>query len=513
LPLRPLACALTLSLAAGAASAQLRIANWNVSNYTGADRAPAFQTSIYGAYQGRSMAPDVIICQEFTSPGAAAAFAALLNTAPGSPGDWAAASFIDGPDSDSAFFYRAGRVQYLGTAIVLAGGNLSGAPRNVLRFDVRPVGYAAPGSTLACYSVHMKAGDTAEDRDRRLVEAAAIRDDSNALPAGWNFLLAGDTNIPSSTQDAYQRLIGVMAENRGRFVDPIDTPGTWNNSIAFRFVHTQAPGASGAGMDDRFDFILLSQSLTDTDDFDYIGNPAVPYSTTTWDDPNHSFRAWGNDGASYNQPLRVSGNTMVGPTIAQALVNSAATDASGGHLPVFLDLRVPALVGAPALVDLGTIAQDSAGTATLIVSNAADAALWSGAGVAALSYTLAGSAGELVPPGTFAAAPGAPGTEHLFAIDTTAPGPFAGSITITSSSSEHPLVTVQVRATIAAPACYPNCDGSVLAPVLNVLDFNCFLNRFASGESYANCDGSTLAPTLNVLDFNCFLNAFAAGCP
>jgi hypothetical protein len=29
--------------------------------------------------------------------------------------------------------------------------------------------------------------------------------------------------------------------------------------------------------------------------------------------------------------------------------------------------------------------------------------------------------------------------------------------------------------------CYPNCDNSTVAPVLNVLDFSCFLNRFAAG--------------------------------
>jgi hypothetical protein len=29
---------------------------------------------------------------------------------------------------------------------------------------------------------------------------------------------------------------------------------------------------------------------------------------------------------------------------------------------------------------------------------------------------------------------------------------------------------------------------------------------------YANCDGSTTDPVLNVLDFACFLNRFAAGC-
>ena len=64
----------------------------------------------------------------------------------------------------------------------------------------------------------------------------------------------------------------------------------------------------------------------------------------------------------------------------------------------------------------------------------------------------------------------------------------------------------------AGVACYPNCDGSTTAPVLNVLDFACFLNRFAAGDTYANCDHSTTPPTLNVLDFACFLNAFAAGC-
>ena len=67
---------------------------------------------------------------------------------------------------------------------------------------------------------------------------------------------------------------------------------------------------------------------------------------------------------------------------------------------------------------------------------------------------------------------------------------------------------------IAAPAagCYANCDASTVQPILNVLDFTCFLNRFAAGDTYANCDGSTTQPVLNVLDFGCFLNRFAVGC-
>ena len=61
--------------------------------------------------------------------------------------------------------------------------------------------------------------------------------------------------------------------------------------------------------------------------------------------------------------------------------------------------------------------------------------------------------------------------------------------------------------------CYPNCDGSTAAPILNVNDFTCFLNKYAAGDSYANCDASTLAPVLNVNDFTCFLNRYAVGCP
>jgi glucose/arabinose dehydrogenase len=63
------------------------------------------------------------------------------------------------------------------------------------------------------------------------------------------------------------------------------------------------------------------------------------------------------------------------------------------------------------------------------------------------------------------------------------------------------------------PACPANCDNSTEPPVLNILDFNCFINRFAAADCYANCDGSTAPPLLNVLDFNCFLNRFTTGCP
>ncbi|MBL9031826.1 MAG: hypothetical protein JNM80_08975 [Phycisphaerae bacterium] len=61
-------------------------------------------------------------------------------------------------------------------------------------------------------------------------------------------------------------------------------------------------------------------------------------------------------------------------------------------------------------------------------------------------------------------------------------------------------------------SCYANCDNSTAAPILNVNDFTCFLNKYAAGDTTANCDNSTVVPVLNINDFTCFLNLYAVGC-
>jgi hypothetical protein len=66
---------------------------------------------------------------------------------------------------------------------------------------------------------------------------------------------------------------------------------------------------------------------------------------------------------------------------------------------------------------------------------------------------------------------------------------------------------------VAVSLCAANCDGSTIPPILNINDFQCFLNEFAAGDLRANCDGSTNPPVLNANDFQCFVNLFAAGCP
>ena len=103
-----------VAAASGVAHAQLRVAAWNISNWSGADRIADVQTAVYGTFNGRSMSPDVILAQEFASAVSLTAFVTSLNTAPGSPGDWAAAPFVTGPDTQSVCVFRTSKAVLVG---------------------------------------------------------------------------------------------------------------------------------------------------------------------------------------------------------------------------------------------------------------------------------------------------------------------------------------------------------------------------------------------------------------
>ncbi len=497
-------------LAAPFAQAQLRIAEWNISNYNGG-RTSAIHASVYGQFEGRSMAPDAFVLQEFLSQTAVDQFVAALNTAPGSPGDWAAAPFDNGPDTDNAFVYRTSRVQFLGMTIVAVGGNSPNHPRNINRYDIRPVGYDAAEATIACYSVHMKSGTGSDDQQRRLLEAQRVRDDAEQLPTGWSFLIGGDFNIQSSSQAAYQEMVGAQVSDAGRFFDPISTPGSWNNNSAFRFVHTQDPAGAG-GMDDRHDQILLSDSLIEQTGLAYVGQISlmtgqpVPYSTVTWDDANHSYRSWGNDGTTFDQSLRVEGNAMVGPTIAQALKDMCV---GAGHLPVFLDLRVPAEVSADEAIDFGTVAMGETATQTLTVLNAGDTGLWGDSGISALHYAMDATGVFGAPAGSFLDDAGGGGIQHEVTMDTSAPGEFMGTLTIYSDAPDEPVRVVMLSGVVTGgEPCVGDIDGDGL---VNFTDLNMLLGNFnAVGAGLAgDLDGDG---DVDFADLNTLLGVYNTAC-
>ena len=411
------------------ASAQLRIATWNISNY-GGGRVGPIQTVVFSSFEGRSLQPDVLVCQEILSASGQAALLAALNSAPGSSGTWAAAPFTDGNDTDNAFFYRSDRIALLASTIIATGANPPAQPRDTKRYDVRLLGYGVLTPKIAIYSSHMKAGTAVDDEARRLTEALAIRTNAQSLSGFDGFTVVGDFNTYTSSDDAFVKLTGSEANNAGRFFDPITTPGSWDGNSSFRFVHSQDP-ATSSGMNSRFDFVLLCESLRDGQGFDYLGNPNAPYSTITWNDPAHSYRAWGNDGTSFGNPLTVTGNAMVGATIAQAIKDSAT--AAGGHVPVFLDLRVPAeLSASPTVLDFGTVVVGSSASRSLSVSNSTSSTTWR-TGIADLVYQLSAPAGFGAPGGQFVDPAGGAGNAHSITMSTTTPGPKSGTLQVGSS--------------------------------------------------------------------------------
>lgn len=488
-----------------AASAQLRVATWNISNY-GGGRQIDIERAVYAQFEGRSMSPDVILAQEILSQAAVNSFRAILNAAPGSPGDWEAAPFIDGVDTDCGFFYRASRAHYLGTTIVAVGSSSStNQPRNTYRYDLRPAGYTGAGATLACYSVHMKAGDSSTDQMRRLIEAQRIRTDTAALPAGWRFLIGGDFNIQSSSQAAYQTMVGAAPSEAGRFYDPIATPGSWNNNGAFRFVHTQDPIGAG-GMDDRHDQLLVSGSLVDGEGFEYIGAPSIPYSTTTWNDPNHSYRSWGNDGTSFNLALTITGNQMVGPVIAQALANAAV---GAGHLPVFLDLRVPPRVDSTEVVDFGTVEVGPAALASATVWHAGDTALWTPGGLADLLYSFAPSAGFGAPVGQFVVTPGGAGAMHQVSMSAQTPGVKQGTITVASNDPDEPMRVITVTGLVVVSLTPGDANGD---HIVNFVDLNIVLSNYGAMGPPAATPGDLNADgRVDFVDLNIVLSNYGVG--
>ena len=481
----------TLVACAGLATtahAQLRVAAWNISFWNGTNRVEDVKTVVYGEFSGRKLAPDVFLLQEFSDANSLTVFVAAMNAATGSPGDWVGAPFVTGPDSEAVCIFRSGKASLVGNitwTVALADPGTTGQPRNTYAYDIRPAGYSAPAAAIRMYSVHLKSGSGTTDNTRRLIETQRIRDnaagiDTNgvgtAKPAAYQFIIGGDLNMQRANQTSYGELIGSQANNAGRFFDPINAAFSWNNNEAYKYLHTQDPTGAG-GMDDRHDQLLLSAGLIDGVGMDYIGNPAITYSNTTWNDPNHSYRCWGNDGTSYGTTLTVTGNTMVGPIIAQALKNAAtAPQGVGGHLPVYLDLKVPGKISPLATINFGTVQQSASAQQSVMIGNNGDTAKWTAAGIANVTYTLAASAGFTAPGGTFNDAAGSSLNSHTITMNTATPGMKSGTLTIASNDVDIPSLVVNITGTVSAPNLPPvanagpdqsvtDSDGNATQPV------------------------------------------------
>ncbi len=249
----------------------------------------------------------------------------------------------------------------------------SGQPRQAMRYKLRPDGGSA-ATEFYVYVSHFKAGATGDDEDRRDVEAQAIRADANALGSA-NVIYVGDFNIQSSSDASFQTLVGA---GNGQAFDPINRLGNWNNNNSFKDIFTQAPmntpqsGFTGGGLDDRFDFQLISGELTDGVGLEYIAN---------------SYHTFGNNGSlNANSNINDPGNTALPGLANRTTILNLLTTVSD-HLPVVADYR--AISSSPSVQFTSTTQSVGEATTTITVNLQLSAAAQQNV---SLPYTISGTA-------------------------------------------------------------------------------------------------------------------------
>lgn len=208
----------------------------------------------------------------------------------------------------------------------------SAQARQIMRYKIRPQGYPNGESDFYLYNAHAKAGTGSSNQTRRLVESVALRHDLDQLGAGVAAIVAGDFNTRSSSEPGYQEL---LRPGVGQLFDPLGIPASWhcNNASScapeIRKVHTQSPiaigtnGLIGGGIDDRFDFQLVTNTLLDDEGLLFIDG---------------SYHTFGNNGTHDCCNHDISTGAGAAPNILAAL------ETASDHLPVVADYRLPPLV-------------------------------------------------------------------------------------------------------------------------------------------------------------------------
>jgi len=242
------------------------------------------------------------------------------------PGAWSGADFTDqSADQDIALFYRHDVFSFMSTSLINTAQSYG--TRNVVEWEME---HNASGVQFNVYGVHLKASSGNSNAQQRLDETTALRNYLDDLPTGSHFMVAGDFNIysnSSSSEPAFNMLTGASADNDGRLFDPINRIGNWHNNRSFADVHTQSPrttqfgGGANGGLDDRFDWIFVSEAVLDeTYEINYV-------DSTYW--------AVGNDGNHFNGAINDGTNSSVDDAMANALHNAS------DHLPLMATFSFP----------------------------------------------------------------------------------------------------------------------------------------------------------------------------
>ncbi len=412
----------------GALHAQLRVVDYNTA---GAARdGMSTLLAAFGAesLNGVSKAPDVFTLEEQKST-TTAEIVSLLNGIYGA-GTYAR-STISGAETGTTgkpgLIYNTQTVQLIATTTASTLNGASGAARQTMRYELRPVGYEETADFYV-YVSHYKASAGGANASRRASEAQQVRANADALGNGAHILYTGDFNVYASTEPMWTAL---TAAGAGQAFDPINRVGNWSNNEAFKDVHTQSPVTSSryagqvtGGMDDRFDYQLASAEFLDNEGLSYLPGSYHAFGNTG----THAFNGEINGGSVAALQARLPGYSL-------ARTNDVLTalTTTSDHLPVVAQYQLPAkmkvVVGAVA----PRVIVGAAANVTVTVSNVAPVA--AAVGADELDYAVNG-AGAVSGHQTGSVLALDPGEGVVLSLETGRVGAQIGNISVGSDSQQ-----------------------------------------------------------------------------
>jgi len=145
------------------------------------------------------------------------------------------------------------------------------------------------------YVAHLKASNGSDDIQTRAEMVEVFTNDLQNIPDNHYVIFAGDFNLYTASEPAYQEIVDNT--NAIVMVDPSGSAGNWHNNYSYRHLHTQATHSQsngvfvGGGIDDRFDFIILSENLFNNPELEYVEN---------------TYKSFGNNGNCFNKAINNS---------------------------------------------------------------------------------------------------------------------------------------------------------------------------------------------------------------
>lgn len=304
---------------------RIKVMSYNLLNF---NNYPSYCTTENNPHQAKAgylativdnQQPDVLCCCEVggRNPNLAYSISYILGNSLNVNGvtRWASAAASGSEYLNNALFYDKTKFKLVAQTKVNT---------DIREINIYKLKHLIYGDTLKVAIAHLKAGTNyAADR------GTEIQQFINYLVSQGNndnFIVCGDFNIYNASEPAFQNLVN-PSYLPVAFYDPVNQMGEWNNNRYFREYHTQSTRSgdggndcfSGGGMDDRFDFILMSGSIIN-------GTKGITYC-------QNSYWAVGQDGNRFNGAINSPQNSTLPSNVIDALYNMS------DHLPVVAELN------------------------------------------------------------------------------------------------------------------------------------------------------------------------------